>query len=475
MEGQRKTYRAWDAQQNCHDPVAPCDALPANDLVFFLIDLIPQLDLTPFHAYYARELRGQPPFDVTLMVTLLVYAYAVGVCSSRRIAAACERNLAFRAIVGGDRPDFRTISDFRKLHRAALKPLFVEVLRVAGELGMVKLGNLATDGTKMRAHASRHKAMSYGYMAQEIARLEAEVERLLRDAERLDAEQDAAQGSRRGDELPDELKRREDRLAKIRAAKARLEAEARAAAAAEQHRREEARAQREAEGRRRRGREPAPIDPTPEDKAQTNFTDPEAKIMKQSNKGFDYSYNAQAVVDGEDQIIVAAAVTPAANDKQQALPMGRAALANLEAAGIERPKAADGTAAPIPNTADTGYFSAEAIRGLERIGLDPYLAVERQKHHEAASESEPTAAAAEADVKETMRQKLASATGKVLYAARKRIVEPVFGQTKGARGIRGFLLRGLEKVAAEWQLICLTHNLLKIWRHTGGVEASARG
>ena len=205
MEGQRKTYRAWDAQQNCHDPVAPCDALPANDLVFFLIDLIPQLDLTPFHAYYARELRGQPPFDVTLMVTLLVYAYAVGVCASRRIAAACERTLAFRAIVGGDRPDFRTISDFRKLHRAALKPLFVEVLRVAGELGMVKLGNLATDGTKMRAHASRHKAMSYGYMAQEIARLEAEVERLLRDAERLDAEQDAAQGSRRGDELPEDL------------------------------------------------------------------------------------------------------------------------------------------------------------------------------------------------------------------------------------------------------------------------------
>ena len=196
--------------------------------------------------------------------------------------------------------------------------------------------------------------------------------------------------------------------------------------------------------------------------------------MKQSNKGFDYSYNAQAVVDGEYQIIVAAEVTPAANDKQQAVPMGRAALANLEAAGIERPRAADGTAVPIPNTADTGYFSAEAIRGLEQIGLDPYLAVERQKHHEAAAESEPTAAEA-ADGKEAMRQKLATATGKVLYAARKRIVEPVFGQIKGVRGIRGFLLRGLEKVAAEWQLICLTHNLLKIWRRTRGAVACARG
>ena len=473
MGGQRKTYRPWDAQQNGHDPVSPRGALPENDLVFFLIDLIPQLDLTPFHEHYAHDLRGQPPFDVTMMVTLLVYAYAVGVCPSRKIAAACERNLAFRAIVGADRPDFRTISDFRKIHRPALKPLFVEVLRLAGELGMVKLGNLSTDGTKMRAHASRHKAMSYGYMAKAIARLEAEVERLLRDAERLDAEQDAALGSRRGDELPEELSRREDRLAKIRAAKARLEAEARAAAQAEQDRRDEARARREAEGRPRRGKEPAAIDPTPKDKAQTNFTDPEARIMRQSNKGFDYSYNAQAVVDGECQIIVAAEVTPAANDKQQAVPMGRAALANLEAAGIGRPKAADGTAMPIPNTADTGYFSAEAIRGLERIGLDPYIAVERPKHHEA--ESEPTAAAAEADVKEAMRQKLATATGRALYAARKRIVEPVFGQTKGARGIRGFLLRGLEKVAAEWQLICLTHNLLKIWRHTCGGEASARG
>jgi hypothetical protein len=410
-----------------------------------------------------------------MMVTLLVYAYAVGVCSGRKIAAACERNLAFRAIVGSDRPDFRTISDFRKIHRAALKPLFVEVLRLAGELGMVKLGNLSTDGTKMRACASRHKAMSYGYMAKEIARLEAEVERSLADAERIDAEQDAALGSRRGDELPDELKRRVDRLAKIGAAKARLEAEARAEAEAEGRRRDEARARREAEGRPRRGKEPAPIDPTPEDKAQTNFTDPEARVMKQSNKGFDYSYNAQAVVDGEHQIIVAAEVTRAANDKQQAVPMGRAALANLEAAGIGRPEAADGTVVPIPNTADTGYFSAEAIRGLEQIGLDPYIAVERQEHHEAAPESGPTAAAAESDVKGAMRQKLATATGRVLCAARKRIVEPVFGQTKGARGIRGFLLRGLEKVAAEWQLICLTHNLLKIWRRACGVPASAGG
>ena len=471
MDGRRKNYRPWDPQQYSHDSVSPREALPENDLVFFVIDLIPQLDLSPFHEYYAGELRGQPPFDVTMMVTLLVYAYAVGVCSSRKIAAACERNLAFRAIVGADRPDFRTISDFRKIHLAALKPLFVEVLRVAGALGMVKLGNLATDGTKMHANASRHKAMSYGYMPKEMARLEAEIDRLLQEAERVDAEHDAALGSRRGDELPEELKRREDRLAKIRAAKGRLEAEAQAAAEAEQHRRDQAQAQREAEGRQRRGKEPAPVDPTPEDKAQTNFTDPESKIMRQSNKGFDYSYNAQAVVDGAHQIIVAPEVTQAPNDKEQAVAMAQAALNNLEAAGIPRPMTSDGTPTPIPNTADTGYFSAKAVEGLEQLGMDPYVAVERQKHHVAAVTSETTAPAPEASVKEKMQHKLRTAAGKALYAARKQIVEPVFGQIKFARGIRQFLLRGLEKVSAEWQLICLTHNLLKIWRHTCAAES----
>ena len=212
-----------------------------------------------------------------------------------------------------------------------------------------------------------------------------------------------------------------------------------------------------------------PIDPTPEDKAQTNFTDPEAKIMKQSNKGFDYSYNAQAVVDAEEQIIVAAEVTSAANDKQQAVPMAQAALDNLNAAGIERPKAADGTPTPTPNTADTGYFSEKAVEGLEQVGMDPHLAIGRQKHHEVPAPTEAAVPSTDASVKEKMQQKLRSATGKALYAARKHIVEPVFGQIKSARGIRKFLLRGLEKVSAEWQLICLTHNLLKIWRRSCSV------
>jgi transposase len=470
----RKNYRPWDAQQNCQELVSPRDALPEGDLVFFLIDTVASLNLSAFHHYYARELRGQPPFDVTMMVTLLMYAYAVGVCSSRKIASACERNLAFLALVGKDPPDFRTISDFRKIHAAAFRPLFVEVLRLAGEMGMVKLGNLSTDGTKMRANASRHKAMSYGYMDKELKRLEAEVDELLKKAEQIDAEQDAALGSRRGDELPVELKRREDRLAKIREAKARLEAEARAEGEEEQRHRNAQQAEREAQGHKRRGKEPAPVKMTPEDKTQTNFTDPEAKIMKQSNKGFDYSYNAQSVVDRENQIIVAAEVTQQANDKQQGVPMGRAALDNLAVAGIEVPKGADDKPLPIPNTADTGYFSEKAIEVLETMGLDPHIAVGRQKHHEVSvpEVEEKAAIAATATAKEKMRRKLNSVSGKLLYAARKHIVEPVFGQIKAVRGIRKFLLRGLEKVSAEWQLICLTHNILKIWRRCGGVAPS---
>ena len=472
MEDRRKNYRPWDAQQGSRQTISPQEALPEDDLVFFLLDTVPGLDLSAFHQHYAGEMRGQPPFDVTLMVTLLVYAYSVGVCSSRKIAAACERNLAFRAIVGGAPPDFRTISDFRKIHRAAFRPLFLDVLRLAGEMGMVKLGNLSTDGTKMGANASRHKAMSYGYMNKDITRLEAEIEQLLKQAEQTDAEQDAALGSRRGDELPAELKRREDRLVKIREAKTRLEAEARVKAAEEQSRREDEQARREAEGRKRPGKEPAPIDPTPEEKAQTNFTDPQAKIMKQPDKGFDYSYNAQAVVDAEAQIIVAAEVTNQANDKQQGVPMGRAALENLEAAGIERPKGADGTPIPIPNTADTGYFSEKAIEGLEDMGMDPHVATGRQKHNETPEPAVKGEAASTASAKEKMRHKLQTATGKLLYAARKHIVEPVFGQIKSARGIRAFLMRGLEKVSAEWQLICLTHNLLKIWRRVCRLAAS---
>jgi transposase len=463
-----KTFRDWQPQQYAQRPIAPTDVLPENDLVFFLLDAVPRMNLSPIYRYYERETRGAPPFDVAMMCTLIFYAYSVGVFSSRKIAAACERNLAFLAIVGDYRPDFRTISEFRHIHLDPLADLFVEVLRIAGKAGMVKLGNLAIDGSKFRANASRHKAMSYGYMKKEVARLRQEMADLLQQAEQVDAEQDAAMGSRRGDELPDELKRREARLAVIEEAMRRLEEEAKADAEAQRREREQAEAERAAQGKPPRGRPAKPISDEPEDRAQTNFTDPESKIMKTANKGFDYCYNPQTVVDEEHQIILTAEVTPAANDKQQAVPMAEKTLENLNAAGIDLPREEsqpDAAAKKIPLCGDNGYFSEEAVGGLEGKGFDPYLATGRQKHHAAS----PTEAAgpppAEATVKEQMAHKLRTPEGRKRYAKRKQIVEPVFGQIKHGRGFRQFLLRGLKKVSGEWKLLCLTHNLLKIWHY----------
>jgi transposase len=464
----RKTFRQWKPEAYAHRTLTPAEILPEDDLVFFLIELIPQLDLTAFYAYYERETRGAPPFDVAMMTTLLIYSSCIGVFSSRRIAAACERNLAFLAIVGDQRPDFRTISDFRKLHLRRVQNLFVEVLRVAGELGMVKLGNLSLDGSKVRANASRHKAMSYGYMKKEVERLRAEVTTLLQQAEQADAEQDAALGARRGDELPEELKRRQERLQAIEAAMRRLEQEAKAHAEDQRRERAAAEAQRQADGKPARGRPPKPISEEPQDSAQTSFTDPQSKIMKVSNKGFDYCFNAQVVVDEAHQIILAAEVSAAANDKQQGLPMGTATLANLEAAQIERPRdsgATEGECPPIPLSGDNGYFSEDQVKGLEAQGFDPHIATGRVKHHQPGVAEAVGPPPAGATVKERMAHKLRTKEGRACYAKRKQIVEPVFGQIKQGRGFRQFLLRGLKKVQGEWKLACLTHNLLKMWRY----------
>jgi transposase len=463
-DGAGKTYRAFEPQRYAQQAYSPAQKLPEGDLVYFLLDLIPQLDLSRFRRHYEAETRGAPPFDPTQMVCLLVYAYSVGVFSSRKIALACERNLAFLAIVGNQRPDFRTISDFRKIHLDAFVGVFADVLRLAGAAGMVQLGNLATDGTKIVGNASRHKAMSYGYMKKEEQRLRAEIEALLAQAQGQDDSEDAVLGSRRGDELPEELRRREDRLATIQAAKQRLEEQARAAAEAERQRRQEAEAERQRHGQQRRGKEPGPVVEEPADKAQTNFTDPELKIMKMSNKGWEYCGNAQVTVDATFQIIVACDVTDAANDKQQAVPLAAAARAQLDQAGIALPKDAAGQVPKIPATLDSGYFSQEAVAGLEALGFDPYIATGRQRHH-APAEAEPPPRPAEATAQERMAAKVRTPLGRALYAARKGIVEPVFGQIKGVRGFRRFLLRGLAKVRGEWRLVCLTHNLLKLWRY----------
>lgn len=463
MDAPRKTYRPWDPdsyQQQTHSPLAK---LPEGDLVFFLLDLVPQLDLGNIYARYEDQLRGAPPFDPRLMTCLWLYAYAVGVFSSRKLAQACERNLAFLALVGDDRPDFRTLSDFRKLHLDALADLFAQVLRLAHAAGLVQLGAWATDGSKFPGNASRHQAMSYGYLKKDEERLLAEIAELLAQQHQTDEAEDAALGTRRGDELPAELRFREGRLAKIREAKQRLEKQAREAAEAERQRRAEAEEQAR-QGQRHAGGRPAkPISEVPDDKAQTSFTDPELKIMPQSNKGWEYSGNAQVVVDDACQIIVACDVVIETNDKRQAVPMAQKALANLDAAGIARPRDAQGQVQKILSVEDTGYFSEKAVSGLEALDMDPYIATERQKHHAAAAEAPPLPAAAPAQ--EKMRAKLQTERGRAVYGLRKGLVEPVFGQIKGARGFRRFSLRGLAKVRAEWRLVCLTHNLLKLWRY----------
>src|SRR5881296_2037882 len=376
-----KTSRPWKPQRYRQEAHSPAAKLPEGDLVFFLIDTVSRLDLRRFYAPYEDETRGAPPFDPAMMVCLLLYAYCVGVFSSRKMALACERNLAFMAIVGQDRPDFRTISDFRKLHLQAFKDVFVHVVRLAGEAGLVRLGNVATDGTKIQGNASRHKAMSYGYMKKEVVRLREEIEALVTQAHQQDEADDAALGSRRGDELPAELARREERLTKIEAAMRRLEAQAKAEAQAERQRRAEAETERARTGQTRRGKAPQPVVETPDDKAQSNFTDPELHIMRTNNKGWEYCGNAQASVDGACQIIVACDVTDASNDKQQAEPMAQATLATLAQAGIERPTDESGAAQPIPATLDNGYDSEVAVQELEALGFDPYMATGRQRHH----------------------------------------------------------------------------------------------
>jgi transposase len=456
-----KTYRPWEPERYQQGAYSPAAKLSEGDLVFFLLETVPRLDLRRFYAPYEQETRGAPPFDPAMMSCLLIYAYCAGVFTSRKIALACERHVAFIAIVGEERPDFRTISDFRTDHLEAFIELFVDVLRLAQEAGMVKLGNVSMDGTKVHGNASRHKAMSYGYMKKEVERLREDIEALVTQAVQQDEADDAALGSRRGDELPAELERRETRLAAIEAAMQRLEAQAKAEADAERKRRAEADAERERQGQKRRGRPPKPVEETPPDNAQMSFTDAELHILQTNNKGWDDCGNAQASVDNAYQIILAGDVTDAPNDKQQAAPMAQTTLVNLAQAGIERPIDESGEPHAIPATLDNGYYSEAAVQALEDLGFAPSIAAGRQKHHEPEAEvrAEPATA------KEHMAAKVRTPEGQALYARRKVIVEPVFGQIKEGRGFRRFLLRGLQKIRGEWLLVCVTHNLLKIWRY----------
>jgi transposase len=443
-----ETYRDWSTDQAYLFPPSPHDWLPEGDLVYFLLDTVAALDLTPIFAHYERELRGQPPFHPRMMVALLLYCYATGTRSSRRIMKRCHVDVARRAIVGEGIPDFRTISDFRKIHPARLEALFVEVLKLGALAGLAKVGTIALDGTKVKANASRHKAMSYDRMKAEEARLKEEVAKLLADAEAADQAEDLQHGpDRHGDELPDELARRQSRLAKIQGARELLEERAGAEAA------EEA-ARRQAEGKSPPATPPAEAAPGPKD--QINFTDPESRIMRASNKGWDQCGNAQAVTN-EHQIILAAGVTGRANDVRQTVPMVDQARANLDAAGVEEAiKAALG---------DAGYYSESNATALEQRGIDPCLATERLKHREKVASAPRGRIPAGLSAKQRMARKLRTKKGREMYAKRKGMIEPIFGQLKQVLGFRQFSMRGLASMRGEWRLMATVHNLLKLWRN----------
>src|SRR5579863_3898116 len=431
-----KGYRAYLPDQDLLLPPSLRDWLPENHLVYFVSDVVDQLDLSKIHAHYGDEGRGQPPYDPQLMTKLLVYSYCVGVFSSRRIQKRLQEDIAFRVLAAGNEPDFRTISDFRKLHLAALKEMFQQVLRLALESGAMKLGRVALDGTKIKANASKHKAMSYQRMEEKEEQLQQEVEALLDQAEATDQEEDREHGrDRRGDELPAELQRRESRRAKIEAAKKVLEERARQKAAEEgQSAKQASRAK-----------------PASED--QYNFTDPESRIMKGAD-GFVQGYNAQAAVEPTLLLIVGQAVTEAANDKKQLKPM----VELIEQQSGQRPEAI---------LADNGYCSEENLDHLESAAqperrIEGFIATGKQKHGEHRLPAKRGPLPKGATRVDRMKRKLQTKVGKAVYAARKCVVEPVFGQIKQARGFRQFLLRGKENVKGEWARLCLPHNILRL-------------
>lgn len=445
----RKTFRPWQPRQRYLLPPSPQDWLPEGHLAYFILDVVGELDLSEITSEYEKERRGYPPHHPVMMVALLLYAYCVGVPSSRKIERRTYEDIAFRVITADQHPDHVRISEFRRRHLKALSGLFVQVLRLCRKAGLVRLGHVALDGTKVKANASKHKAMSYERMKQEEEKLEAKVKELLEEAEEVDATEDARYGKgRRGDELPEDLRRAETRLARIRELKAELEAEAKAQREEAKNREDEDRPSEDGSVELPKHRIPATKDGTPLPKAQRNFTDPESRIMK-TGDGYVQGYNAQILVDEEHQVIVAQAVTNQPPDVQHFAPMIEQAIANCE---------------QVPNklSADAGYFSEENVVYGVNQGIDLYIATGRCKHGEGAPRVRGRPPK-DMTRKEAMARKLATKAGSAVYARRKAIVEPAFGQIKEARGFRRFLLRGLEKVRGEWSLITMTHNLLKLF------------
>ena len=430
-------FEPYEPDQGLLFPPSLDDWLPEGHLARFISDTVDELDLRPFLEKFDKreDGRGQLAFHPRMMLKVLLYAYCEGIFSSRKIARGIENLVPLRYLAAGCEPSHRTIARFRLENLEHFQRLFVEVVRIATRAGLVKMGTIAIDGTKMKANASRHKAMSYGRMKAEEKRLREEIRRITELARGIDEQEDAEFGPDfRGDELPEELRRRKDRLEAIRAAKKALEEEQAAAdAAAGRGKR------REKSGRGPKLKRPNGV---PDDKKQVNFTDPESRIIGDPKKGFVQGYNAQIAVDGTERIIVAAGITQCAADNGQLVPMTKAARTNT------RKKARR-------VLADSGYKSEENFERLERMGIDAHVALGR-------GESEGILNSGAGPATRRMHRKRRTKRSRMLYKKRKGIVEPVFGWIKSAMGFRDFSMRGLAKATGEWNLVCLAMNLKQL-------------
>jgi transposase len=459
-------FRPYDTNQQFLLPPSLREWLAPDHVVYFIMDVVAQLDLSAIYRYYdfapvknekgevlgerPKTNRGMPAYEPRMMVGVLLYAYVTGRPGSRVIEKECNEGVALRIISGNQHPDHTVISEFRRVHLKALTGLFVQALKLCQKAGLVNLGDVALDGTKVKANASKHKAMSYDRMVKKEAELKAEIEELLRRAEQVDEEEDRKYGKdKRGDELPEELARRESRLKKIQEAKAALEQEANEEAQRKRQEREELEQRAAEEGRSVPGKPPE-ISEEPDPKAQKNFTDPESRIMKNSDKAFIQGYNAQAAVTKKAQIIVGCEVTAQAADAPHAVRMADQVKENTGSY-------------PKRMMEDAGYFSEENVRAYEERGIEPFITTGRQKHSEKPAAAARGPIPKKATLKERMKRKLSTLAGRAIYALRKIIVEPVFGQIR-TRGLARFWLRGLEKVNGEWSLWCTTHNLIKLFR-----------
>jgi transposase len=490
-----KQYKDWNPAEQYILPPSPRDWLPEEHPVYVLLEIVAELDLSSIdRKYQAKDPRGTRPYPPEMMTALLLYGYSTGVYSSGKLEKATYEDIPFRVVCAGNHPDHTRISEFRRVHLEELREIFVQVLQICDRMGLVELGDIAFDGTKVQASASKHKAMSYERMLQQEERLQDEIDELLGKAEEVDQQEDDEYGREsRGNELPEELQRRKDRLEQIQEAKQQLEEEARQARAkdleeqaqghaetAQTHEDETVRkrAATQAENRSEESREMAngeevesfetpegmpkhrpkrQQDGRPKDKAQRNFTDPESRIMKK-NGTYLQGYNGQAAVDEAAQIIVAYGLTNQASDAGNLTPMLTEVEANL---------------GKLPDrvVADSGYWSSGVVGDIEQTGVDPYIATGREKTREGpTAEGKPPE---EADEHEKMCHKLRTPEGRERYSRRKYVVEPVFGQMKEAREFRRFHLRGLEKARGEWSLVCTGHNLQKLYGAFGAQTGNA--